>query len=331
MASFVRMLMIMPPPQRCDPRITAPPRQDGCPAGRLRPRAVVMIAVMALSCFSLSVSAMEFSIMHNSAQNIDFIYGEGDIIDGDAQRLEAILHEADRDQFGNYALVLNSMGGSVSAAFEMVEVMDREEFTVVIPSGTVCASACATVVYISARLHEVTGTGLLGLHSCYTGGRPVDEPEPSSFCNRLIAENAVDHGTSYGAIIGWMQFYGPEDVAWLGKDVACEFGLCGPPGADLTLAEPSFSCGKATSPSEVAICSDRRLARYDASISNTYFAILKRLPEAERTQFRNEQREWLRLRDDRAASDCGSCLLETMKERLGALRLRELQLAIPMP
>jgi ATP-dependent protease ClpP protease subunit len=82
------------------------------------------IAIPLLASVTAS-HTMEFRIAHDPAENIQIIIGEGPIIDGDATRLETILTQAGRDRYGNIPLYLNSPGGSVGAAFAMVEVMDR--------------------------------------------------------------------------------------------------------------------------------------------------------------------------------------------------------------
>jgi hypothetical protein len=86
---------------------------------------------------------MEFRIAHNPEENIPVIIGEGPIIEGDAKRLETILTQAGRDHYGNIPMYLNSPGGSVLAAFAMVEVMDKHEFSAYVSSNAICASACS--------------------------------------------------------------------------------------------------------------------------------------------------------------------------------------------
>jgi len=77
---------------------------------------------------------------------INFIIGEGPIVDGDAARLEAVIPSAGRDQYGNIPIFLNSPGGSVEAAFALVELMDRIEFSALVGSDAICASACASIL-----------------------------------------------------------------------------------------------------------------------------------------------------------------------------------------
>jgi hypothetical protein len=177
------------------------------------------LVVPLLFCQCTTMSAMEFRVAHNPEQNIEVIIGEGTIVDGDSARLEAIIPRTGRDEYGNISLYLNSPGGSVPAAFAIVEVMDRYEFSAFVSSNAICASACASIVYISARFHQVVGKGLLGIHTCYSHAA-TETPEPSSFCNKVIAENASNHGTSYAAVNMWQSAYRPESMAWIDQDVA---------------------------------------------------------------------------------------------------------------
>jgi uncharacterized protein YecT (DUF1311 family) len=272
---------------------------------------------LALMATYFPASAMDFQIRHNPEMGLKVIIAEGEIKEGDAERLEEVIPQADRDQYGNIPIYLNSPGGSVAAAFEMVRVMDRLEFSALVGSNAVCASACATILYVSARFHQVIGTGKLGIHTCYSKSANA-APEPSAICNHLIATNAYQHGTSYGAVNMWTSYAGPDGMAWIGKE-GCEYGLCGPPGFDDTLAIPSFDCKKARLPSENAICADKRLARYEAAITKRYHAKLRTLATVEQAAFKQDQRRWLEVRNGCAVERLHDCLLSTMKERLAAL------------
>jgi uncharacterized protein YecT (DUF1311 family) len=261
-------------------------------------------------------AAMEFHIEFNPEEKISVIIGEGAIIAGDATRLEAMLGQAGRDQYGNIVLYLDSPGGSVAAAFEMVKIMDREEFSALVASSSICASACASIVYISARFHQILGSGKLGIHTCYyTKNGPTNLPEPAPFCNEQIAKNAYEHGTSYGAVNMWQKSYGAESMAWIGQDVACKFGLCGPPGFDATLAVPSFDCKLAKRASELAICSNKRLARHEASLVKTYLRLMEQLSAGEKIILRSDQRAWLSYRDACGGAEIDACLLTRLTNR----------------
>jgi uncharacterized protein len=113
----------------------------------------------------------------------------------------------------------------------------------------------------------------------------------------------------------WQRKFGPETMAWIEQDVACKYGLCGPPGFDGTLAIPSFDCQTAKEESEIAICSNKRLARHEASLSKLYFEAMRYLPPGEREKLRSEQRAWLKYRDSCKGNDVVECLLARMDDR----------------
>ena len=104
-------------------------------------------------------------------------------------------------------------------------------------------------------------------------------------------------------------------MAWIGQDVACQYGLCGPPVFDDTLAVPSFDCNASKLQSEVAICSNKRLARHEASLSRIYFQTIKGMPPKERKAFRAEQRAWLKYRDSCQGGGIDARLLQRMEAR----------------
>ena len=250
-------------------------------------------------------------------EKFNAVLAVGPIEKGDAEKFEKVIPLAGRDMFGNIALVINSPGGSVEEAFKIVEIMDREEVSVYVP-GT-CASACASIIYLSGRFHIVLDKGSIGFHPCFAQkGAALD---PSSLCNERIAENAANHGTDYGSVQGLMEpeivkefAHDNSGVLWVGAN--CLFGLCGPPGREQGLAIPSFKCEAAKLPSEKAICSNRQLARYDNLISKHYFEIMDRLQNG-REPLRKAQVTFLTARN-RCAGDA-RCMRDLMKKRYDEL------------
>ena len=111
---------------------------------------LALVTSIAVLCDS-TAKAMTFRIQWSPEEKINVIIGDGPIEDGDAGRLDKVIPLAGRDRYGNIPLYLNSPGGSVAAALAIVEVMDREEFSALVGSGGRCASACASIIYISAR------------------------------------------------------------------------------------------------------------------------------------------------------------------------------------
>lgn len=294
-----------------------------------------LIAVLlCLLSFEGTSEAMEFRIQYQSELDLNVVVGDGDIMPGDEARLREVARRADRDDNGYVTLVLNSLGGSVGAAFDLVETLDDLGVYVIVPDNALCASACASIVYVSAQHHMLLGTGRLGFHSCYTD--VAGETKKSDLCNELIAQNAMRRGVSYPSIMLFVDDYGPREMAWIDQAAACYIGLCRPPpkpqrknvnrsgDSSLSIATtlffgvPSFDCSKAKSTSEVAICADAGLAKLDQELGHAYAARLSSLgPEVE--ALRIEQRKWIKTRNDACGGDV-NCLSRVITERIAVLK-----------
>lgn len=185
----------------------------------------IAMCICLLMTTNLSHS-MEFRLFKQPELNRNVVIAEGIIKEGDAIKLKSILEKGDKDKDGFITLVLNSLGGSVKASFEMVEVMDEHKILAIVPQNALCASACASILFVSAEKHIVVGNGKLGFHTCYKTTSKYSEP--SSICNELVAENAMSRGTSYASVALFNEDYGPDEMAWLDKEVACMIGLCRP-------------------------------------------------------------------------------------------------------
>ena len=291
-----------------------------CSRMRLLRKALVYLACSVAACSS--TCAMEFTVRFAEGSDASAIFADGPIVEGDAERFQSLASKTGRDQFGNILVYLNSPGGSVAAAFELVRLMDDIEVTAIVGSGEECVSACSAIVFLSARLHLVVGTGRLGFHTCYMRDK-AGAAETLPRCNEAIIQNAVDHGTSYGALstsfLNPSGYYGsragPDNAVWVGEDYACAMGLCGPPGFDDTLAVPSFDCGKARSEVETAICADKRLARHEASLAKKYRETFGRLPVDAQLVFKAEQRAWLKSRDQCSGEGLADCVIESIEKR----------------
>ncbi len=192
--------------------------------------------------------------------------------------------------------------------------------SVYVPSGFGCASACASIIFLSGRFHIVLDGGFIAFHTCSININA--KPHPSSFCNERIFDNAWNHGTSFGLLSYLMQpdtlkklGRESEGIVWMGSDVACQYGMCGPPSFEEHLAIPSFECEKAVLQSEKLICSNRLLARYDNQISEVYFEIRKALS---RNQHAKDKLKLLQLEFLKKRNECGDdvrCMHARMKKR----------------
>jgi hypothetical protein len=103
--------------------------------------------------------------------------------------------------------------------------MENEKVSAVILPGSACASACATILFVSGVHRYVLDRGRLGLHTC-TVGKTRSAP-----CNELIARRAERHGVAYGPFADFLGRADPARTKWLGSLEADCWGLTRwPPG-----------------------------------------------------------------------------------------------------
>ncbi|BCG04218.1 hypothetical protein PPGU19_087860 (plasmid) [Paraburkholderia sp. PGU19] len=265
--------------------------------------------------------AMDFKIYAQPQVQRKIVIAEGRIQDGDAEKFKAFARMADRDDEGLVVLVLSSPGGNVEAAFRVVDAMDKVRVYTVVPDNAKCASACASILFASGERRSIVGTGMLGFHSCYQRhGRSYVE---DSLCNEIIAANAMQRGISQLAINRFVKRYGAQNMAWVGRDIACKSlqGLC-KPGLLETRYETkaslmhSLDCGKLISVQAQLICGDEELTRVDKTLAEIYGQKMK--ASSNKDRLRNDQRAWLR----NSRNVCGdkACLLRSYRARVDELK-----------
>ena len=88
----------------------------------------------------------------------------------------------------------------------------------------------------------------------------------------------------------------------------------------------SFDCNKAASFAEKSICADSALSHLDEQMNSEYVRALDAAPN--KGQVRQDQRDWLRLRDN---CKTASCLSASMNERLSALSRTKVDLPSKAP
>ncbi len=190
-------------------------------------RALALAATMVLAWGVQPASAMTFATQPDG-DGRQIVVGSGKIGFGDSERLRRALKGAGRDGFGHKTLWLDSPGGLASEAFAMVAVMDQEKVSTVVPSGAVCASACAQILFLSGIHRVVRDGGRLGLHSCHD----ARDRSRSMACNEVIAQNALARGTPYGSVLAFMHFTAPTQMRWLdSREADCWGFTLWPPGS----------------------------------------------------------------------------------------------------
>ncbi|WHI52945.1 lysozyme inhibitor LprI family protein [Microbulbifer sp. MLAF003] len=80
----------------------------------------------------------------------------------------------------------------------------------------------------------------------------------------------------------------------------------------------SFDCEKASTSSELLICSNRRLGSYDENLSAVYKSVMSTFSGQKSLEIKKEQISWIKKRDD-ACKDEKSCI-SAYKQRTAELR-----------
>ncbi|PUE30416.1 hypothetical protein B9Z39_02590 [Limnohabitans sp. JirII-29] len=161
-----------------------------------------------------AANAMTFEVVMLNEEPA--IRARGEIILGDATRLKAVLTPRAKHSYGYFTLILDSPGGNVASAFEISRVIDAHYVNTYVEPGGKCISACAAIVFIAGREHINVPGGLLGFHGCYNSGTKRIEP----MCNDDISKHAFAHGTSYGAVMAFIEKIPHNQIIWINSQQA---------------------------------------------------------------------------------------------------------------
>jgi hypothetical protein len=91
----------------------------------------------------------------------------------------------------------------------------------------VCASACASVLFVAGKYRTIEGKGTLAIHSCFDArdGTKMED------CDAAIATLARREGVSAGAMMAFQEMApGPGSVVLFDAKQAACFGLTRAPG-----------------------------------------------------------------------------------------------------
>lgn len=108
----------------------------------------------------------------------------GDIVPGDAGRLEQQIEQERMAGRPIHLLRLSSRGGQLQASAEVALVVRRHNLTTVVPANQGCASGCFLIFAAGVRKIVESG-GLVGVHAAAEAGR---ETEVSRNVTRLVAD-----------------------------------------------------------------------------------------------------------------------------------------------
>lgn len=187
---------------------------------------VLLLLAAAMALVALPASAMTFKFAM-TGDGLKVIVASGEVRRGDARKLVRALEQADRDRHGTKRLYLDSEGGLVIEALDMADIMREAGVSTIVRKGSMCASACASILFVAGKYRTVERGGLLAIHSCYDArsGKAATE------CNAMISQHAEVSGVSGVTMMALQEAAGSDMMlVFEAEDAAC-FGLSLKPGA----------------------------------------------------------------------------------------------------
>jgi hypothetical protein len=161
--------------------------------------------------------AMNFYIESRDGREV--LVATGPIELGDQFAYRDALEKTPVQPHGARVVYLDSPGGSVSAALAMSAVNDDFIVHMVIPSLAECASACASILFVSGAFRTMSPTGRFGQHSCSLNG--IADAD----CNEELAQHAFRHGVAHGAVKAFVTYTSPRDISWFNTELLDCWGI----------------------------------------------------------------------------------------------------------
>lgn len=169
----------------------------------------LLISISVLLSLPTVVHAME--LYKGKFHGREALYAVGPIEFGDADKYKTLMSAIPAQPDGSKLVILNSPGGYVTEAFKIANTNSRYRVHTHIPQNAICASACASILFLSGDYRTMHAEAKFGQHSCSNNG------VANQACNDELAEYAYSRGVEYGSVASFVTFAPPEDMAWLNK------------------------------------------------------------------------------------------------------------------
>jgi hypothetical protein len=146
-----------------------------------------------------------------SKENKTIVMLTGEIVEGDAEKLKAIIQSANEAGRLVSGIRFNSLGGNLLEGVKLASIIRYGKISTVVANGAKCASACF-IVFAAGTQKFVSYTASVGVHGASDrGGRESGDATVSMA--RMVKELGVPEG-----IIGKMVVTRPDDIVWLDPD-----------------------------------------------------------------------------------------------------------------
>lgn len=138
---------------------------------------------------------LDFQTKH-SASGMSYILASGEIVSGDSERLERLLHHG---QIDDRVIAFNSPGGDLLEAVNIGRSLHYFGFSTYILSDHSCLSACF-FSFIGGERRTVELFGRLGVHQFYGGNEKLKEQSSTQYLTGSLLEFVRKVGVSTEAI-----------------------------------------------------------------------------------------------------------------------------------
>lgn len=173
-------------------------------------------SLLFILAFALALDVANAAVIAPRAKTMDGIelHLEGEILMGDAERLEANFEQAKAAGLKVTAINLNSPGGLVVSGAAMARSIRARELRTVVGKNATCASACF-MLFAAGRERIASEDARIGVHSAVTPKLGETDSAKSSTIDsaRFLAELGVP-----SIVLGKMVTSKPSEMAWLTKD-----------------------------------------------------------------------------------------------------------------
>lgn len=174
----------------------------------------VGLALALLALVSPGAAAMSFTA-EVTPNGFQFLSGVGEIVPGDAERLEKLLFEGFAEE---RLIVLSSPGGSLWEGVALGTAFHNWGFEVLVAEQ--CYSACF-VAYAGGEVKDMLGPGEVGMHQ-FSG---VDmSTSDTQFSIGVLAERLEAFGVAAEALTPSLQT-DPDDIYVFSHDELVRYGL----------------------------------------------------------------------------------------------------------
>jgi hypothetical protein len=197
-----------------------------------------VLAISLFICASVMANAATISVLPSKTPSEATIIVEGDLLPTDIDDFRTKI-----SPYSKGMVVLHSRGGSALAGIEIGKIIRFRNFATWVPSGVLCASACA-IAWLGGSPRAMGKKALVGFHAAYQikSGRASE----TGVGNAVLGSYLGQLGLPDRAII-YLTKSGPNSMTWLTPKDARALGI------DVAIFDPDHAVAKKLAPARPSL------------------------------------------------------------------------------